>query len=161
MLKRILSLILILSFVTLNTATVSAQNNQSNFQMTYLIYDTDGQLIESGIVPTGILRYTWDGVTLLNGQTAKFVPSHNSNGFYCIKNTKFTFGFYYKLALQYATLRLRIFRGSEYTTFTNTYHTSVDGHEFELTMLEDGYLFAEIMNLSSDPVTLSRIRIEF
>jgi hypothetical protein len=85
--KRVLSVLAVflmffsLSFVVqAEELSKNKRESTSPISWSYIKYDKNGQIVEEGVVPSNSSispMYIWDGVTLDNGESASFVPSHN------------------------------------------------------------------------------------
>ena len=70
--KKIISLcaalVLILSF----GISAMAETNENILEISYVVYDKEGDVKEFGIIPNLNARYSWSGITLENGESVSF-----------------------------------------------------------------------------------------
>lgn len=77
--RKVVSALLVAAIfcmATISAAAVEEGNNEPEnviTQMKYIVYDKDGNIRETGITPDPASRYTWEGITLYNGEWVKFL----------------------------------------------------------------------------------------
>lgn len=87
--KKIISLvfsILLLCSFSAPCLAVESDDNSYITQFSYVVFDADGNVKNTGITPDFNARYSWDGITLENGEQVIFRKTDGTN-FYALRGT--------------------------------------------------------------------------
>lgn len=157
----LLTLLISISFLGLNVSArdMSSSNNSSIHEVSYKIYDADGNLKASGVMPSSekeaSMRMNYGSQTLYNGYT--MVLNNYGSSFIVPANATISMSFG-------LNRNINIFAGISETVW-NSYLNSWQGYTGGLgisartTKLEN--IIGEIQNLSSDPVTVTWANLNF
>ena len=155
--KVIKRLLAICTVLLLSTTNVFAKDVTTNsIQWEYTVFDSDGNVIKNGILPSPYLRYTWPDITLNNGDSVTFTPSHSSSGLFAQKGTQIK-----------ATYTLNRMASHTFTVFNTNGETPAGGqyNNMGTTVLfsapSSSYYKGQIINTSSDPITVKGFSITF
>ena len=168
--KRLISLflsVLLICTISLPVLAVDESNRSEITQFSYIVFDKNKNIVSSGITPNFNSRYSWNGITLENGEYVCFQKTDGTN-FVCFKNTSVTFSVtkdrrgdllckFYETTSSSATtgypLHTVTFPGLTGTSYFST------GTPFYGT--DTGFYVMEAKNLSSDPITITSATITF
>lgn len=73
--KRIISLflsVLLICTISLPVLAADESNRSEITQFSYVVFDKNKNVVSSGITPNFNSRYSWDGITLENGEYVYF-----------------------------------------------------------------------------------------
>lgn len=132
-------------------------------QFSYTIYDKNGNLLETGITPNPYLDYSWDGITLSNGQTAYFKKA-NGYAFTIYAGTKITGQVMTK---QLCSTITYLMKGSYDGTNGSFYDSHRGNNSYGIYFTEtlgdrdSGYYWLQVTNISSDPITITSVSLDF
>ena len=79
LLRKAVSVILTVAMFCIATVPAMATNDGNTepenviTQMKYIVYDKNGNIRETGTTPDPTLRYSWEGITLYNGEWVEFL----------------------------------------------------------------------------------------
>lgn len=118
------------------------------------MYDKDGNVKETGILPGPNERATWHSITLGNGDSVK-LKSEDNDYFYAVSGTRINFEMTLNRTANVAIdfiddsgNTIEDFRGNEMTSCSFT--------------LEDtAYFYVKVTNLSSDQIIMKNARLTF
>lgn len=131
-------------------------------QFSYVVFDQNGNIIESGITPDFRTRYSWSGITLDNGYGVALRRTDGS-GFYATQGTRLE----YDYTLDRAAHMEHTIGFAENPTGDpgwKIWHTSESYAKIgglSVPARQTGYQMFFMYNLSSDPVTLTNVSLVF
>lgn len=153
----ILVLTILFSF-GINVSAKDIDSDEIEWQYTVYADETCQEIVETGTIPKIATRYSWGGITLLNGQTCTFTPSHSNAGLYAEKGTVMTIRWSLNRAAKY---RAMVYG---YNNISNQYETTRNnssGFSANWTVPAGDYYRGKMMNLSSDAFTITSFSIDF
>lgn len=158
--RKKLSIIMIAITVFLSfNSVVLAENSAgetSNIITTfhYTVYDSDGEVIETGVIPNRQERMMWKGITLSNGHTAH-LRTELDKPFYIRQGTNISF----KVSLNRMALAQCYLKGPVIIGSTDSRNL------LNITVLTQANVSGDyegiVTNLSSDPITITSASLEF
>lgn len=158
--------IAMICMVTIPAMAVEEGNSEPKniiTQMKYIVYDKNGNIRETGITPDPTLRYTWEGITLYNGEWVKFLQV-NDRPFTIPRGTVVKF----RLELNRRAAMRTLFTETNYNASEplGFYHSwRMDGNPgftvFTWDATKSSYCYPQTTNETSDPVTIVEASLEF
>lgn len=168
LLRKVVSVLLTVAMFCIATVPAMATNDGNTepenviTQMKYIVYDKDGNIRETGITPDPTLRYSWEGITLYNGEWVKFLQP-NGRPFTISRGTPLTF----RLQLSWTASMYSVFTETNsdasetlgiYKTWTTVGNPAFIGFTWDSTTT---HFYPQTTNHSSDPVTIVEARLTF
>lgn len=120
----------------------------------YTVYDKDGNVKETGILPSPNERYAWHQITLENGDSVS-LRQDNGNNFYALSNTRIRF----EMTLNRA--------GNVSIDFIDDGGDTIAdfrGHEMtscSFTLKATTYFYVKVTNISSDRLVIKNATLTF
>ena len=169
LLRKAVSVLLTVAMFCIATVPAMATNDGNTepenviTQMKYIVYDKDGNIRETGTTPDPTLRYSWEGITLYNGEWVEFLQT-NGRPFTIARGTPVTF----RLELSRAASMFTLFVETNYNasstlgyyeSWTSVGNPAFIGFTWDSSI--SGYCYPQTTNQSSDPVTIVEARLTF
>lgn len=120
----------------------------------YTVYDKDGNVKETGILPSPNERVTWHHITLENGESVNLKRDDGDN-FYAVSNTRIRFEMTLNRAAN-VSIEFIDDGGDIITDFRGNEMTSCS-----FTLKETAYFYVKITNLSSDQLVMKNATLTF
>ncbi|MCX4371502.1 MAG: hypothetical protein OSJ58_06670 [Dysosmobacter sp.] len=168
--KRIISLflsVLLICTISLPVLAVDESNRSEITQFSYVVFDKNKNVVSSGITPNFNSRYSWDGITLENGEYVYFQKTDGTN-FVCFKNTRVTFSITKDRRDDLLCQFLETTGSSNLTGYylhTVTFPGLTGATYFSTGTpfygADTGFYVMKATNLSSDPITITSATITF
>lgn len=166
MIKKLTSVVItvfLLSIFLVQGSVVNASSIEAahdDIVLEYTIINEDGTIDETGIVPTGnkVSRFTWEGISLTNNQSAIFKPS-GKNGLYCLKDIPMTIEYTLDRSA-YAELLVYKYSSTANVLATKYLKQTSEFNEVYVAPTSSTY-FLKIFNRSSDVIKIQTISLEF
>lgn len=160
--KKIISLcaalVLILSF----GISAMAETNENILEISYVVYDKEGDVKEFGIIPNLNARYSWSGITLENGESVSFkkkdgTPFKISSGTRC----EFKLNLSRKCKIHSEFLRSDASGAAKGTVRTWDTTALTASLEYTTDVQNGSYFYWRTENASSDAVTIKKASFTF